>query len=662
MSIRRTSKRRLAVLTAAGATCAVVANLLVGGSSSADQRTLNLTYTCPLPIVGSTQIPATVTADVPSTIHVGEPTPEFPISATATTPANVTDALNLFQAKTVDGSVLARATLTAPDRSDPVDTTLTISPPAQVPASGPITATASGTAPSQRPATAPGEATITVGTIKLSLTPRTADGGTTPLGTVVADCTLNPGQDTLLARIQILPAGDSQPPTAPGNAHSTGSTTDSVSLAWDASTDNVGVVGYDVFNGADLATTVTGTNATVTGLTADTAFTFTVKARDAAGNVSPASAAVAVRTQPSPDTQPPTAPGNLRSTGTTTDSVSLAWDASTDNTAVTGYEVFNGANLATTVTDTTATITGLTADTAFTFTVKARDAAGNRSPASAAVNVRTQPPAADTQPPTAPGNFRSTGTTSDNVSLVWDASTDNVGVVGYDVFNGATNATSVTGTTATVTGLAPDTAYTFTVKAKDAAGNVSAASAAVMARTQAPPSNTIKISFDLTGSTLIKKVNGTVPLKGSIDAELELSTGNFLSDLNLNPTKGNFKILGFVPASANIEFVQVGRTSGKFTAPSTLEASSKVTVKLPKVSLFGFPISQSSRCMTSKPSDINLKSTTFDPLKGGTASGTYTLAPLTGCGLFNGLISALTTGPGNTITVDLKAKPATLRR
>jgi streptogrisin C len=90
----------------------------------------------------------------------------------------------------------------------------------------------------------------------------------------------------------------------------------------------------------------------------------------------------------------------------------------------------------------------------------------------------------DTTPPSAPGNPRSTGATSNSVSLTWDAATDNVGVSGYDVYTGSALATSVAGTSATVTGLSPDTVYTFTVKARDAAGNASAASAAVSARTQ----------------------------------------------------------------------------------------------------------------------------------------------------------------------------------
>ncbi|WP_255298299.1 glycosyl hydrolase family 18 protein [Brevibacillus dissolubilis] len=90
----------------------------------------------------------------------------------------------------------------------------------------------------------------------------------------------------------------------------------------------------------------------------------------------------------------------------------------------------------------------------------------------------------DTLPPSTPANLRSTGLTSSSVSLAWDASTDNVGVAGYNVYNGSALATTVTGTTATVSGLAGSTTYNFTVKAKDAAGNISAASNQLSVTTQ----------------------------------------------------------------------------------------------------------------------------------------------------------------------------------
>ncbi|WP_304413446.1 fibronectin type III domain-containing protein, partial [Cellulomonas sp. A375-1] len=74
--------------------------------------------------------------------------------------------------------------------------------------------------------------------------------------------------------------------------------------------------------------------------------------------------------------------------------------------------------------------------------------------------------------------------TETSVALSWTASTDNVGVVGYDVYRGTTKVGSATGTTYTDTGLTAATAYSYTVRAKDAAGNVSAASSALSVTTK----------------------------------------------------------------------------------------------------------------------------------------------------------------------------------
>lgn len=93
----------------------------------------------------------------------------------------------------------------------------------------------------------------------------------------------------------------------------------------------------------------------------------------------------------------------------------------------------------------------------------------------------------DTSPPSVPTGLRSTGVTSSSVSLAWTASTDNVGVTGYDVYRGTTRVSTVTGTSATVGGLAATTTYSFSVAARDAAGNVSARSAALSVTTTGDP-------------------------------------------------------------------------------------------------------------------------------------------------------------------------------
>jgi chitinase len=82
----------------------------------------------------------------------------------------------------------------------------------------------------------------------------------------------------------------------------------------------------------------------------------------------------------------------------------------------------------------------------------------------------------DTQAPTAPSNLRVTATTSSSVSLAWNASTDNVGVARYEVVRNAAIIGGDGSTTFTATGLSPNTSYTFTIRARDAAGNISAPS------------------------------------------------------------------------------------------------------------------------------------------------------------------------------------------
>ncbi|MCG5218180.1 glycosyl hydrolase family 18 protein [Streptosporangium sp. KLBMP 9127] len=188
---------------------------------------------------------------------------------------------------------------------------------------------------------------------------------------------------------------DTTAPSVPANLRSTATAATTVTLAWNASTDNVAVTGYEVYRGTTLVTTTngTGTTYTDTGLTAQTTYTYTVRARDAAGNRSAASNQISATTTGGGggDTTAPSVPANLRSTATGTTTVTLAWNASTDNVAVTGYEVYRGTTLVTTTngTGTTYTDTGLTAQTTYTYTVRARDAAGNRSAASNQISATT---------------------------------------------------------------------------------------------------------------------------------------------------------------------------------------------------------------------------------------------------------------------------------
>jgi bacillolysin len=183
--------------------------------------------------------------------------------------------------------------------------------------------------------------------------------------------------------------GDTQAPSAPTNLSASNITDTSVNLSWTASTDNIGVTGYEVFQNGSSLGTVTGTSASVTGLTAATSYSYNVRAFDAAGNNSALSNTVNITTTGGADTQAPSTPTNLSASNVTDTSVNLSWTASTDNIGVTGYEVFqNGSSLGT-VTGTSASVTGLTAGTSYSYNVRAFDAAGNNSALSNTVSVTT---------------------------------------------------------------------------------------------------------------------------------------------------------------------------------------------------------------------------------------------------------------------------------
>jgi chitodextrinase len=156
------------------------------------------------------------------------------------------------------------------------------------------------------------------------------------------------------------------------------------SLTWSASTDNVGVTGYNVYrDGAKVGSTAT-TGYVDTGLTDGVQYSYTVTAYDQAGNES-AQSSPAVNATPT-DTTAPSVPTGLTATpGDTT--VNLTWTASTDNTAVAGYDVYRNGTKVGTTTGTSYNNTGLTDGTQYTYTVDAYDAAGNTSAQSSPLNA-----------------------------------------------------------------------------------------------------------------------------------------------------------------------------------------------------------------------------------------------------------------------------------
>lgn len=276
--------------------------------------------------------------------------------------------------------------------------------------------------------------------------------------------------------------------TAPNNiANLTTSsiTATSLTLSWSASTSG-DVASYDIYDGITLLGNVATTNYSATGLTEKTQYTFTVKAKDSSGNVA-SGTSITVTTA---DITAPANVTNLTTANVAQTTLTLNWTASTSSD-IASYDVFNGTTLLANVTTTTYGVTGLTASTQYTFTVKAKDASNNIA-SGASVTVTTSVSLDTTNPE--PVTALTAGTpTSDSIPVSWTLSTSG-DVANYEVAYSSNGGTTYTvssavvnssSTTYTVTGLAASTSYSIRVVAIDGSGNRSTGQVVTVSTTAA---------------------------------------------------------------------------------------------------------------------------------------------------------------------------------
>ena len=334
-------------------------------------------------------------------------------------------------------------------------------------------------------------------------------------------------------------------PSAPTGLTASGTTSSGTSLSWTADTPpaNCTISSYTVLENGTSIGTASGTSFTVTGLSASTAYSFTVEATDSNGTSGPSSA-VNVTTLANSCTTDPSAPTGLTASGTTSSGTNLSWNAVTPpaNCTISSYTVLQNGSSIGTASGTSFAVTGLSASTMYSFTVEARDAAGSSS-ASSAVSVTTlsggggtcdtpwsstqiytqgmtaseggenyaanwwtqgQNPATNSGPtgsgepwtatgacstcssaPSVPTGLAASGTTSSSTNLSWNAVTPPAGcTVSYKVLQSSTVIASPSTNSDAVTGLNPSTTYSFSVESTDSAGT-SAASSAINVTTQA---------------------------------------------------------------------------------------------------------------------------------------------------------------------------------
>jgi len=270
--------------------------------------------------------------------------------------------------------------------------------------------------------------------------------------------------------VTTLASSDTQAPTTPTGFQSGNTTKSSFTLTWNPSTDNIGVDKYKISLDDTMFFFVQASlnSLTITGLKQYTSYSVSIAAKDAVGNTSPKSSPLVVKTLN--DTQPPSVPTGLQASNIGQTMFLLSWTPSTDDVGVAGYDVYQNGTLVTSINRTSVTLIDLGISTTYSMTVKAKDVNGNVSAASSVLQVTTLP---DSEAPNVPSVLIKSNVTQTSFTVSWTASGDNVGVIAYDVYRNGTLATSVSGTTATLTGLTPGTTYLINIKARDAAGNVS---------------------------------------------------------------------------------------------------------------------------------------------------------------------------------------------
>ncbi|MFG2003297.1 DUF6801 domain-containing protein [Spirillospora sp. NPDC048911] len=599
MNVRIISGRRRALVglvAAAGLGCGLLGLTALSGPAPARAAPDGVTmrFRCEFPLIGPQDLDVTIKTNVPKVAVVGErPVPRIVFETVATLNAKTTNGLRTLDAATLSGTALARAAAVTPEYPNGVS----VAPRAEIAKSGippagsfkvPATGSTVGLSFDE-----PGAGKLVLRELVLYPILRKADGSPTDFKDgLEVPCKRTSGSD-LLAEFAIV-ASDTQPPSKPGRPGATALTGTTAMLKWGASTDDVGVSGYNIYDGTKKVLSTYGP-------------------------------------------------------------------------------------------ETTVTISGLTPNSAHTFSVVGRDFYGNESEASDPVTVQLGPDVPERVPPTTPGDPTATHVGGVWVRLKWGASTDDVGVAFYDIYNGGKLTASFPGTgepEGWVEGLAPLTSYTFTVRARDAAGNVSASSEPVTVRTlkgapqgcgdypDAPPDLASRGCVYMAGYNNVTKLDGAAivndPKQDPAFANVAFKTVEekyvkarfrFVRPLRSRTT---FLTFGFMPTTATMELRQIGAGSleGEYRDGGyAIKASATMRVRVYGATANGAPVDVGARCATAKPMRITLTATPADYkdiLEGGLLTGTTTIPPFAGCGvgedldpLFTGAIA----GGGNLIKI-----------
>lgn len=346
------------------------------------------------------------------------------------------------------------------------------------------------------------------------------------------------------------PAPSSSTPTAILSQPASGATLSGTLTVAAYGTDSAAVVQVEYYlDGVLWGSSVSSTHNFVlnTAYLSNGPHTLDARAIDTSLNqASSSNVSVTISNSGGTDTTPPSTPSALTASAVSTSEINLAWDASTDNVGVAGYYVFRDGSQVASATSTSYLDSGLTPGTTHSYSVEAFDVAGNVSAASGSASATT--PGVDATAPTAPTNLAASVIDSAQVNLSWSASTDNVGVAGYQIFrNGFRIGTTATTAFADTT-VAPSTKYSYYIEAFDATGNLSTASSQVSASTRA-------LSGALSG--VVSSAQSGLGLSGATVAV----KGKGVSKTVHADAAGNYTVPCLAPGTYQVTFSAAGHAS-----------------------------------------------------------------------------------------------------
>ncbi|MCG8918539.1 fibronectin type III domain-containing protein [Actinokineospora sp. PR83] len=577
---------------------------------------------CPMPLIGNQTSGVRATTSLPAQLPTGASTPAADLDLAITFPPLFTTGLALVEATRVRGTLRLPVTVVA----DGVVRSRTeyrfALPDTPVPAEGSALTLGGRVRLAPETGTTAGVLDWYTGDLTMELTPLNGREQETGLGTFTSTCTLRSGQDAHLASVRFADA------EVPG-------------IVQDCVFPLIGSQPQEVRARVDLPAELPVGSSTPAS-TATTSFRLTEATVQGLHLIGAARLRGELRLPITRSFEG--APAGAR---TYVQPVDVAVPQGTDLLDVPGTAVLDPATsavpgvLSWSVGDVGATLTAVKADGSmsevFDFRCTTRPGQDTRF-----ASVRFTPVL------TAPTGLTAQGTTSDSVRLTWSAATGPAPITGYEVHRDGTGVAETTATEAVVSGLSPATGYSFTVRAVDATGAVSAPSAALVVRT--PPSPPTRFAFTTAGSSRLEEARTTIALSGTATGEL-LPSGEVTGDVTFAPTTVRLGYAG-IPITATAQFAPTGQVTGTLSG-GTLTAGVDADFRLRSIRLFGLPVPQTGTCGTATPAHIDLSGTGITPARGGVVTGAYPLAGFSGCGALTPWLTNTVSGPGNTLSLTL---------